>query len=259
VIQHGHDPSSATIDFHWGGTPQAPDAFMGEQGSTWFWPGAIVRLDTTVLLFYSGVQSTGTPGGFQAAGWSALIVKDPTDDPGSWQTAIAKLPPLTFPVTLGTAAISDEYLYAYGIAGGRRRWRLSGARLARVRRSNGRRGRIRRRAVCRRNADARDASFSPGSRAVRRNASLFVPSGRTSFTAPCPSAGPQRARDEPSPRSLAALVDPIVATAHRSPIVILTHAHEFADAVASRVAASRVELRRVSGATMLSAPEADSV
>jgi hypothetical protein len=117
AIQHGYDPSSATIDFHWGGTEQVPDAFMSEQGSTWFWPGAIVRLDTTALLFYSGVKSTSAPDGFQAAGWSALIVENPADDPGSWRTALPRFPPVTFPVTLGTAAVvSGDYLYAYGIA-----------------------------------------------------------------------------------------------------------------------------------------------
>jgi predicted ATPase len=53
------------------------------------------------------------------------------------------------------------------------------------------------------------------------------------------------------PDLLAALVDPIVAAAQRSQVLILTHAHRFADDVASRVAASRLELRRQTGATTL--------
>jgi predicted ATPase len=53
------------------------------------------------------------------------------------------------------------------------------------------------------------------------------------------------------PDLLAALVDPIVAAAERSQVLILTHAHKFADDVASRVAASRLELRRQTGATTL--------
>jgi predicted ATPase len=53
------------------------------------------------------------------------------------------------------------------------------------------------------------------------------------------------------PDLLAALVDPIVAAAQRSQVLILTHAHKFADDVASRVMASRLELRRQTGATTL--------
>jgi predicted ATPase len=53
------------------------------------------------------------------------------------------------------------------------------------------------------------------------------------------------------PDLLAALVDPIVAAAQRSQVLILTHAHKFADDVASQVFASRLELRRQTGATTL--------
>jgi predicted ATPase len=54
------------------------------------------------------------------------------------------------------------------------------------------------------------------------------------------------------PDLLAALVEPVAAAAERSQMLVLTHAHAFADAVAERVGASLVELRRASGATTIS-------
>jgi predicted ATPase len=51
------------------------------------------------------------------------------------------------------------------------------------------------------------------------------------------------------PDLLAALVEPIAEAAEHSQMLVLTHAHAFADAVAARAGASRIELRRASGAT----------
>jgi predicted ATPase len=57
------------------------------------------------------------------------------------------------------------------------------------------------------------------------------------------------------PELLAALVEPIVeATAH-SQVLVLTHAHPFADAIAARTSALRAELRRVDGATQIATPD----
>jgi predicted ATPase len=56
------------------------------------------------------------------------------------------------------------------------------------------------------------------------------------------------------PDLLMALIEPIATTAQRSQMLVLTHAHAFADAIAVRTPASRVELRRVAGATSVSAP-----
>jgi predicted ATPase len=63
-----------------------------------------------------------------------------------------------------------------------------------------------------------------------------------------PRSAPLLVLNEPEtslhPDLLAALVDPIVATAERS-LFVLTHAHAFADAIVTRTRASRIELRRV--------------
>lgn len=53
------------------------------------------------------------------------------------------------------------------------------------------------------------------------------------------------------PDLLAALVEPRVATAKHSQLLVLTHAHAFANAVAERTEGSRVELSRVAGATVI--------
>jgi predicted ATPase len=75
----------------------------------------------------------------------------------------------------------------------------------------------------------------------------------TALLAPRPA--PLLVLNEPEtslhPDLLEALVDPIVAAAQRSQMLILTHAHKFADEVASRAAASRLELCRQNGATTL--------
>lgn len=57
------------------------------------------------------------------------------------------------------------------------------------------------------------------------------------------------------PDLLTALVDPIAEAARRSQLLILTHAHAFADAVMGRTAAARVELERIAGATTVRQPE----
>jgi predicted ATPase len=68
-----------------------------------------------------------------------------------------------------------------------------------------------------------------------------------------PQPAPLLVLNEPEtslhPDLLAALVNPIVATAERSQLLILTHAHAFADAVTAHLNASRVELHRKAGAT----------
>ena len=75
-----------------------------------------------------------------------------------------------------------------------------------------------------------------------------------------PRSAPLLVLNEPEtslhPNLLAALVDPIVATAKRSQLLILTHAHPFADAIATRTRSSRIELRRVSSATMIDSSDA---
>jgi predicted ATPase len=70
-----------------------------------------------------------------------------------------------------------------------------------------------------------------------------------------PQPAPLLVLNEPEtslhPDLLAALVEPIVATAERSQVLILTHARAFAEALASRLGASRVELERKAGATAI--------
>jgi hypothetical protein len=53
AIQHGYDPTQATIDFHYRRDPSGtPTAFFASQGDgTWLWPGPGARLGGVLVLF----------------------------------------------------------------------------------------------------------------------------------------------------------------------------------------------------------------
>ena len=84
AVQHGLDPSRATIEFHWG---QGATSWMADEGERWFWPGHGVRLPGgPLVIFWSRVAATPGEGlGFRADGWKATLIENPDDAPAAWR------------------------------------------------------------------------------------------------------------------------------------------------------------------------------
>ena len=86
AIQTGKDPSRAKMVFYWGRTVDGrPDSFFPADGSHWFWPTDGIRLGDRLVLFLGRLSGTGTGLGFTGAGWRAVMVENPDDEPPRWR------------------------------------------------------------------------------------------------------------------------------------------------------------------------------
>jgi len=127
AVQTGLDPLTATMDFAWRGTDEAPeDYFPGDglgSGAEWLWPGHGVWHEGRLLLFFMACDLP--PGGdphdplglsFRVTGWRAVTIDNPADPPADWQLVSVVERPDTASAVLGAATLvdgDDVYLWAY--------------------------------------------------------------------------------------------------------------------------------------------------
>jgi hypothetical protein len=82
AVMTGRDPRAATMQFGWrgGATPAAPPtSFFPEAEGRWAWPADGVRLpDGPLLVFLNWQRATSGGLGFAAAGFGAVLVRDPS-------------------------------------------------------------------------------------------------------------------------------------------------------------------------------------
>ena len=117
AIQTGKDPSQAKMVFYWGKTADGgPDSFLPDEGSDWFWPGHGVRIGDRLVLFLGRLRATGTGLGFESAGWRAVMVDNPDDEPSRWRVIPLKTPENLLGVVAGFAGVIrwGEHVYAFG-------------------------------------------------------------------------------------------------------------------------------------------------
>jgi hypothetical protein len=117
AIQTGADPSNATIEFYWQTTAESvPQAFFTPQDDEWFWPGHGVRLGDRLILFLNRLRGSDTGLGFASAGWNAVMVENPDDEPSDWRTRLLDTPPNPLGIIVGFASSLQhrEHLYAFG-------------------------------------------------------------------------------------------------------------------------------------------------
>jgi hypothetical protein len=123
ALQTGLDPSSAFLRYYWGLDGDEPGSFLAEPGDgTWFWPAHGARLGPVLLLFYERLRNEGEPGpnSFVGAGWTAVTIDNPDDEPSAWRPRFASAPADDLGVVLGEAVVLDgEELYVYGTRGDR--------------------------------------------------------------------------------------------------------------------------------------------
>jgi hypothetical protein len=115
AIQTGTDPSRASIAFHWGTRGGSPDAFFPGSGEYWFWPAHAAMVQGQLIVFLSRVAPASGGLGFQAAGWTAVRIDNPSADPSTWQPVPLTTPASTLGVTFGEAAlVQSGFLYVFG-------------------------------------------------------------------------------------------------------------------------------------------------
>jgi hypothetical protein len=115
AIQTGKDPSRAKMAFYWGRTADGrPDSFFPADGSHWFWPTDGIRFGDRLVLFLGRLSGTREGLGFTGAGWRAVMVENPDDEPPRWRVRALK----TRENLLGVGASSPVRLggriYAFG-------------------------------------------------------------------------------------------------------------------------------------------------
>ena len=116
AIQTGYDPSRAFMRFYWLREDDHPRSFIPEDGKEWYWPVHGLRVDDSVVLFYERVRTpAGNPSGFESAGWTAVRVDDPDDEPSAWTLEPTHKPKDDHGVQLGSAVLREgEFAYVYG-------------------------------------------------------------------------------------------------------------------------------------------------
>ncbi|MFY9168905.1 MAG: DUF4185 domain-containing protein [Desulfomonilia bacterium] len=116
AIQRGYNPAQASAAFYWNIEDGRPEAFFRSSGSSWFWPGSGVMTGESLVIFLMEIVAADNELGFDAAGWTAVIVKNPRAEPSRWNIQRLKTPANEFGVIIGSAGsmVLDGYLYAFG-------------------------------------------------------------------------------------------------------------------------------------------------
>ncbi len=116
AVQQGYDPTQASMRFFWGGTDSAPaDFFQADRPGIWLWPGHGIRLGERLLIFLMEIRLSQAEF-FEPAGWRAVLITNPDQDPQDWRLVRAKTVDQGFQIMVGSAAVIRvaEHVYAYG-------------------------------------------------------------------------------------------------------------------------------------------------
>lgn len=116
AIQDGYDLKKSQVRFYWSESKKKPQAFFKARGNFWFWTGHGIMLKDKLLLFLIKEHGKKTGIGFEAFGWSAVLISNPFDVPSLWRMTYIEGSE-TFGTIAGSAAVlkDRDYLYAYGV------------------------------------------------------------------------------------------------------------------------------------------------
>lgn len=115
-IQEGLYMKKGTLKFYWGESDQKPTSFFIRNDSNWYWPGHGMMIKDRLIVFLMNIHKTDSGLGFEAIGWDAVLIENPTEDPLNWKMKfITGANP--YKTIAGSAAIikDSKYLYAYGV------------------------------------------------------------------------------------------------------------------------------------------------
>jgi len=115
AIQQGYDLKTASLQFYWNRSGKDPKDFFGQPGKGWFWTGHGIMIKDKLLIFLIKEHSVKTGLGFEAIGWSAVLISNPADNPSAWNMKYIEGPE-TFGLIVGSAAVlkDEHYVYAFG-------------------------------------------------------------------------------------------------------------------------------------------------
>jgi Domain of unknown function (DUF4185) len=115
AIQHGYDPSSASIKFYWRMKDGKPASFFADSQKVWYWPGHGIRIDGRLLIFLMKIQATKEGLGFAAFGWSVVAIDNPDEEPSQWQLRWLPAPRNDLQVIVGSASVIriGDFVYAF--------------------------------------------------------------------------------------------------------------------------------------------------
>lgn len=116
-IQTGADPSTASIHYHWQQTADGvPQAFFSREDDEWFWPGHGIRLGDKLVIFLNRLRGTDVGLGFASAGWNAVMIENPDDEPSDWKIRTLETPTNSLGILVGFAGVLQQegFLYAFG-------------------------------------------------------------------------------------------------------------------------------------------------
>jgi hypothetical protein len=114
AIQTGLDPLTAQMRYYWRRDPNgSPASFFPEDGDTWYWTGAAIRLEEGPLVTFLR-KTISTPGiglGFAHTGYAIAIISNPDQPPSEWVPVIINGGASTFDAVPATALLRDgEYI-----------------------------------------------------------------------------------------------------------------------------------------------------
>jgi hypothetical protein len=118
AVQHGYDPSRATIEFFHDATGEEPAAFFAGNGDEWLWPGPAQKVGPVVLMMFTRLEKHGEGiFGFRAVGSEARFLLNPSQPPAEWNVKSTPLPDPPAGVKLSTGALllHEGFLYAYPV------------------------------------------------------------------------------------------------------------------------------------------------
>jgi hypothetical protein len=120
AIMSGRELDTATIQFAWREDAR-PSSYFPEGGDHWFWPGGGVRVPSgPLLVFTNELRPTPNEGlGFAGAGFTAVKISNPEEQPASWQLQPTNIRAPAFSTEgVACATIDDDHVIAVVAANG---------------------------------------------------------------------------------------------------------------------------------------------
>jgi len=117
AIQHGRDPSLASIKFYWRVKSGKPASFFSESRKAWYWPGHGIRIGGKLLIFLMKLRASEKGLGFEAFGWSAVAIDNPEAEPLFWKLRWLPVPQNDLQIIVGAASVirSGDFIYAFSV------------------------------------------------------------------------------------------------------------------------------------------------
>ncbi len=108
AIQHGDDPLTARMEFHWGTDDQGrPTSFFPDDGDAWYWTGGALRLDDGPLVVFLA-RTIDTPGeglGFRNDGYALAVIDNPEAPVPEWSLRVVPGDELPFDALPATTLV----------------------------------------------------------------------------------------------------------------------------------------------------------